>query len=298
LAFGLRPDTIFVMRTIVVTGTSTGIGYATAKVLMQAGMRVFGSVRRPADAERLRQELGSAFSPLLFDVTDESAVKAAAAEVERHLDGQTLFGLVNNAGVAFPGPLLHLPIDDFRTQIEVNLTAQLFVTQTFAPMLGADESRKGRPGRIVMMSSIGGRNASPFVGAYSASKFGLEGMSEALRRELMIFGIDVVIVAPGNVATPIWDKVDDSNIEAFARTRYAPALNFMKAFAVENGRHGLPAEAIGAAVLTALTAPRPKARYTLTPQPLQFFAVQYLPKRVVDRLIAKRLGWSRPRGRE
>jgi NAD(P)-dependent dehydrogenase (short-subunit alcohol dehydrogenase family) len=286
------------MRTVVVTGTSTGIGYAAAQVLIKAGMHVFGSVRRPADAERLQRELGPAFSPLVFDVTDAPAVKAAADEVERHLDGQTLFGLVNNAGVAFPGPLVHLPIDDFRRQLEVNLTAQLFVTQTFAPMLGMDETRKGPPGRIVMMSSIGGRNASPFAGAYSASKFGMEGMSEALRRELLLFGIDVVIVAPGAVATPIWDKVDELEDGTFGHTRYAPALNAMKAFAVESGRHGLPAETIGRAVLTALTTPRPKTRYTLTPQPWQFFVVRFFPKRLVDRLIARRLGWSRPRTRE
>ena len=287
-----------VMRTVVVTGTSTGIGYATAKVLIQAGMHVFGSVRRPADAERLRQELGPSFSPLLFDVTDESAVKTAAVEVEQHLDGRTLFGLVNNAGVAFPGPLLHLPIEDFRKQIDVNLTAQLFVTQTFAAMLGTDESRTGTPGRIVMMSSIAGRNAAPFAGAYSASKFGLEGMSEALRRELMLFGIDVVVIAPGNVVTPIWEKVESLPVEKYAQTRYVSALNFMKEFAVESGRRGLPAETIGQAVLTALTHPRPKTRYTLTPQPVQFFVVRYFPKRLIDRLTAKRLGWSRPRSRE
>jgi NAD(P)-dependent dehydrogenase (short-subunit alcohol dehydrogenase family) len=286
------------MRTVVVTGTSTGIGYATAQVLIRAGMHVFGSVRRSADADRLRQELGPSFSPLLFDVTDQIAVTAAAAEVERHLEGRTLFGLVNNAGVAFPGPLLHLPIDDFRRQLEVNLTAQLFATQTFAPLLGTDERRNGPPGRIVMMSSIGGRTASPFVGAYSASKFGLEAISEALRRELVLFGIDVVVIAPGNVATPIWDKVDSQELEKFAQTRYAPALNLMKGFAIESGRSGLPAGTIGRAVLTALTTPRPKVRYTLTPQPLQFFLVRFLPKRIVDRLIAKRLGWSRPRTRE
>ena len=212
------------MRTVVVTGTSTGIGYATAQVLIQEGMHVFGSVRRPADAERLRAELGTLFSPLLFDVTDQPAIEAAVEHVSRHLNGQMLFGLVNNAGVAFPGPLLHLPIEDFRRQLEVNLTAQLFVTQTFAPLLGTDETRKGSPGRIVMMSSVGGRSASPFVGAYSASKFGMEGMSEALRRELLMFGIDVVVIAPGAVATPIWEKVDLQDFGKLANTRYASAL--------------------------------------------------------------------------
>ena len=122
------------MRSVVVTGTSTGIGYATAQVLTGQGIGVFGSVRREADADRLQRELGPLFTPLLFDVTDGPAVARAAEQVCRHVTGRTLFGLVNNAGVAFPGPLLHLPIDDFRRQLEVNLTAQLFVTQKFAPL--------------------------------------------------------------------------------------------------------------------------------------------------------------------
>ncbi|MGH6693371.1 MAG: SDR family oxidoreductase [Gammaproteobacteria bacterium] len=283
------------MHTVVVTGTSTGIGHATARVLTQEGIHVFGSVRKPADADRLRAELGPRFTPLLFDVTDSAAVTAGAEQVARHLNGQKLFGLVNNAGVAFPGPLLHLPIDDFRGQLEVNLTAQLFVTQTFAPLLGTDESRTGTPGRIVMMSSVGGRSASPFVGAYSASKFGLEGMSEALRRELLMFGIDVIVVAPGAVATPIWDKVDTLDVERLVHTRYAAALKIMKEFAVESGRRGLPAETIGRTVLTALTSARPRTRYTVTPEPIKLLIGRILPKRTVDRLIAKRLGWSRRR---
>jgi NAD(P)-dependent dehydrogenase (short-subunit alcohol dehydrogenase family) len=281
------------MNTVVVTGTSTGIGYSTAQVLTQQGMHVFGSVRRAADAERVQRELGTRFTPLVFDVTDEPAVVQAARQVEAHLAGKTLFGLVNNAGLAFPGPLLHLPIEDFRRQLEVNLTAQLFVTQTFLPLLGTDERRTGRRGRVVMMSSVGGRSASPFAGAYSASKFGLEGLSECLRRELMIYGIDVVVIAPGAVATPIWDKVDTLDLGRLADTPYAPALEKMKAFVIESGRRGLPAETIGRTVLTALTASRPKTRYTVTPQPFTFFLGQVLPKRFVDRLIAGRLGWKR-----
>lgn len=286
---------MFHMRTVVVTGTSTGIGYATARVLTQEGIHVFGSVRRPQDADRLSGELGPLFRPLLFDVTDYAAVEDGAAQVSRHLNGQRLFGLVNNAGVAFPGPLLHLPIDDFRRQLEVNLIAQLFITQAFAPLLGTDDARTGSPGRIVMMSSIGGRSASPFAGAYSASKFGMEGMSEALRRELLMFGIDVVVIAPGAVATPIWDKVDTLDAARLAHTRYASALKLAKDFSVESGRRGLPAETIGRTVLTALTTPRPRTRYTVTPEPMKWLIGRVLPKRLVDRLIAKRLGWSRPR---
>ena len=283
------------MRSVVVTGTSTGIGYATARVLTGQGIGVFGSVRREADAERLQRELGSLFTPLLFDVTDGPAVARAAERVSRQLHGRTLFGLVNNAGVAFPGPLLHLPIEDFRQQLEVNLTAQLFVTQTFAPLLGADAARKGAPGRVVMMSSVGGRNGSPFLGAYSASKFGLEGMSESLRRELMVHGIDVIIIAPGAIATPIWDKAEALDVKRLEHTPYASALQIMKDFAMESARRGLPAEVIGRTVLTALTASRPKTRYTVTPEPVRWLIGQWLPKRTVDRIIARRFGWNRTR---
>jgi NAD(P)-dependent dehydrogenase (short-subunit alcohol dehydrogenase family) len=177
------------MKSIVVTGASTGIGWGCAKVLITKSFRVFGSVRKQADAERLSKEFGPNFVSLIFDVTDEAAVNRAAKQVEAALASELLYGLVNNAGIAVPGPLLYLSVDAFRRQINVNLTGHLTVTQAFAPFLGTNRSAKGRRGRIVMISSVGGRNALPFVGAYSASKFGLEGFSESLRRELMLFGI-------------------------------------------------------------------------------------------------------------
>jgi NAD(P)-dependent dehydrogenase (short-subunit alcohol dehydrogenase family) len=278
------------MKSVVVTGVSTGIGWGCVKVLVASGFRVFGSVRNQADAERLSSEFGANFTPLTYDVTDEAAVAAGAKQVEATLAGETLFGLVNNAGIAVPGPLLHLKVEDFERQITVNLTGPLIVTQAFAPMLGADRSRKGGPGRIVMISSVGGKNAAPFLGAYSASKFGLEGMSESLRRELMIFGIDVIIVAPGTVATPIWDKADAVDATPFANTPFAPALDRLRRGMVSNGKNGLPPERIGEAVKTALTVPRPKTRFTLTPNPLQNLMATTLPKRVVDNIIASRLG--------
>jgi NAD(P)-dependent dehydrogenase (short-subunit alcohol dehydrogenase family) len=226
-------------RSVVVTGASTGIGHACVKVLAASGFHVFGGLRKPADADRLSQEFGTGFTPLLFDVTDEAAVAAAARKVEAALEGGTLFGLVNNAGVAVPGPLLYLKVDDFRHQLEVNLTGQLIVTQAFAPLLGADRARKGPPGRIVMISSVGGKNAMPFVGPYAASKFALEGFSESLRREMIMFGIDVVIVAPGAVATPIWDK-SDIDITTYSNTPYLAPLGKLRDFMIAMGRNGLP----------------------------------------------------------
>ena len=278
---------------VVVTGASTGIGAACVKVLTAAGFHVFGSVRKPADADRLTQEFGDSFTPLVFDVTDRVAVAAAAQKVEQALGGATLAGLVNNAGIAVAGPLIYLGIEDFERQFAVNVTGPLIVTQAFAPLLGADRSRKGAPGRIVMISSVGGRNALPFAGPYAASKFAIEGLSESLRRELMLFGVDVVIVAPGAVVTPIWDKTETA-IAPFANTPYAPVLERMKAFMLRNASKGLPADRIGETVKTALTAPKPKVRYTITPNPFQNFLTRTLPRRVVDRMIARGIGLNQP----
>jgi NAD(P)-dependent dehydrogenase (short-subunit alcohol dehydrogenase family) len=197
---------------------------------------------------------------------------------------------VNNAGIAVAGPLLYLKLDEFRQQIEVNLTGQLIVTQAFAPLLGADRSRKGEPGRIVMISSVGGKNANPFMGPYNASKFALEGLSEALRRELMIFGIDVIVVGPGAVATPIWDKADSVDVSQYANTPYVKSLTAVKDFMLETGRKGFPPEKLGEVVHKALTVAKPKTRYTVTPEPFMNFLMLNLPKRMVDNMVAGRLG--------
>jgi NAD(P)-dependent dehydrogenase (short-subunit alcohol dehydrogenase family) len=278
------------MKSVVVTGASTGIGWGCAKVLCARGFHVFGSVRRQADADRLKTEFGDKFTPLLFDITDPAAVTRGAEQVAAALGNDTLAGLVNNAGIAVPGPMLFVNIDELRHQLEINVIGQVIVTQAFAPLLGADRSRSGEHGRIVMISSVGGRNASPFVGPYNASKFALEGLSESLRRELMLYGIDVIVVAPGAVATPIWDKADAVDVSRYANTPYGPALTKVKEFMISNGRKGFPPEKIGEAVYVALTARKPKVRYTVTPDPLQNLVVTTLPKRMVDRMIAGRLG--------
>jgi NAD(P)-dependent dehydrogenase (short-subunit alcohol dehydrogenase family) len=278
------------MRSVVVTGTSTGIGWGTAKTLVGHGFRVFGSVRKKLDADRLVAEFGSNFVPLLFDVSDEMAVKAAAAQVRTALSGATLAGLVNNAGVAVAGPLLQLPIAEFRRQLEINVVGVVSVTQAFAPLLGTDHELKGAPGRIVNISSVGGQVASPFVSPYNASKFALEGLSEGLRRELLPFGIDVIVVAPGAVATPIWSKAEEADITPYLNTPYAEPLKRLRAYMLALGEKGLPPERIGEVVLQALTVARPKVRYRVTPQPLQDWMARNLPKRFIDRAVGRRLG--------
>lgn len=281
------------MQSVVVTGVSTGIGWAITKVLIQYGFRVFGSVRKTQDAERLAKEFGERFVPLFFDVTDEAAVQAAAGQVREQLNGETLGGLVNNAGIAMPGPLIHLPIDDFRRQLEVNLVSVLIVTKAFVPLLGSDRSLRGKPGRILNMSSVSGTIGYPLVGAYAASKHGLEGFSESLRRELMLFGIDVIIIGPGSVATPIWDKAEQADISIYANTEYVePALR-IREYMLRNGKNGFPAEKVGEVVLHALTTPKPRVRYAVVSgRSLRRLILRLAPKRVIDKFIARNFGFS------
>jgi NAD(P)-dependent dehydrogenase (short-subunit alcohol dehydrogenase family) len=274
------------MRSIVITGTSTGIGYSAAKVLIARGFRVFGSVRKAADADRVKAELGANFVPLVFDATDEAAVDAAAREVGTALNGETLAGLVNNAGIAVSGPFLELPVADFRRQMEVNVMGPVIATKAFAPLLGADPSRKGPRGRIVMISSVAGQNGNPLGSPYSTSKHAIEGLSESLRREFMLFGIDVIVVAPGAVKTPIWDKSAD--ISSWRNSPFLPALERMRAFVQILAETGLPAEKIGEVVHDALTLPHPKVRYEISPDPFRMLMMRILPKRRLDRIIARR----------
>jgi NAD(P)-dependent dehydrogenase (short-subunit alcohol dehydrogenase family) len=278
------------MQSVVITGASTGIGHATAKLLLDRGFRVFGSVRKQADADRLNSEFGANFIPLLFDVTDEAAVLSAAREVRAALGGETLAGLVNNAGIAVTGPVLELAADEFRRQINVNVIGPVIAIQAFGPLLGSDPSLRGPKGRIVMISSVAGKSGNPLMSAYSASKHAIEGLSEALRREMMLFGIDVIIVAPGAVKTPIWSKADEVDISAYQNSPFFPALGRIRKFMMHLGEIGLPPARIAEVIADALTLGNPKVRYSITPDPMRHLVTAMLPKRMVDRIIAKRLG--------
>jgi NAD(P)-dependent dehydrogenase (short-subunit alcohol dehydrogenase family) len=282
------------IQSVVITGASTGIGWATAKLLLDRGFRVFGSVRKKTDADRLKSEFGASFTPLLFDVTDEAAVLAAAREVRAALDGETLTGLVNNAGVALAGPVLELSADEFRRQMDVNVIGPIIATQAFAPLLGSDPSLKGKPGRIVMISSVAGRSGNPLTPAYAASKHAIEGLSESLRREMMLFGIDVIIVAPGAVKTPIWGKADGVDMSRYRNSPYLPALEKIRTFTRHLSEIGLPPEKIAGTIAAALTSAHPKVRYQVTPDPVRHLITAVLPKRMVDRIIARRLGLMPP----
>jgi NAD(P)-dependent dehydrogenase (short-subunit alcohol dehydrogenase family) len=277
--------------TIVLTGASTGIGEASVAALIEAGFFLFGSVRKDLDAARLQRRFGADFAPLFFDVLAGGAIAGAVEQVEARLGGRKLAGLVNNAGVALPGPLLHQPVAEFQQQFEVNLFGQLKVIQAFAPLLGAGGEREGKPGRIVNMSSVAGTLAAPYLGAYAASKHALEGFSDALRRELMIFGVDVIVIEPGVINTPIWEKAERVDLARYDDTAFGPGARRLQQWASERGRKGAPVELVARAVVRALTAPRPPARIRVVPNYLfDWLAPRLLPTRFLDRLIARRLG--------
>jgi NAD(P)-dependent dehydrogenase (short-subunit alcohol dehydrogenase family) len=279
------------MRSVVVTGASTGIGRALVAQLVRSGCHVWATVRRPEDADSLRAEHGDAVDPVIMDVTDEASVRAAG---ERVGAAGPLDALVNNAGVALPGPLEHVPLDVFRRQLEVNLVGQLAVTQTMLPALRAGRA-SGRDARIVMIGSIGGRIAGPMLGPYHAAKFGLVGLTGALRAELAPSGIRVLLVEPGVIATPIWERgardgrALAEGLPPEARARYGAQMEAAVAGAARSAARGLPADRAAAVVLRALTERNPRPRRVVGRDAQMVAAVvRLLPHRAVYRMTAAR----------
>ena len=278
-------------RAAVVTGASTGIGLACVQRLTQDGWHVFAAVRKTEDGDRLVKDFGASVTPLIMDVTDGPAIKAAAEQVRTALDGKTLKGLVNNAGIAVAGPLLELPVEDFEHQMDVNVTGIVRVTQAFGPLLGADTSLDGEPGRIVMMSSVAGEMGAPFMSPYSASKHAVEGISKSLRRELMLYGIQVIVIGPGAVATPIWEKAEEIDVAPYENSDFFEPLKRIRNWMTKNGPAGLPPSKIADRVFRAFTEDEPKFRYAIVPQRLTNWSLpKLLPDRMVDNMVAKRVG--------
>jgi NAD(P)-dependent dehydrogenase (short-subunit alcohol dehydrogenase family) len=279
-------------RPVVVTGVSSGIGRAIARTLSAAGFTVFGSVRRAEDAATFEAETGG--TALSFDIRDEAAIAEAAAKVHAAAGEEGIAALVNNAGIALPGALERIPIERFREQIEIGLVGPLAVTKAFLPSLKGRGAR-ARAGRIINISSVAGATAMPFLGPYSAAKFGLEAMSDSLRRELAVYGIEVVVIQPGGIATPAWEKAASEDSSAFAAGPYEkPAAEF-RDLALAAGTGGMAAERVAGLVLRVLRARRPRPRYLITPHPVTERIIRRLPTRLLDRLIARRLGLRPPR---
>lgn len=282
------------MKTVVITGASTGIGRSTAEHLAQAGWQVFAGIRKEKDGAALIAA-DDRIKPILLDVTKPEHVDAAVETVRAALDGQKLAGLVNNAGIANMGPLAIQPLDQFQAHFDVNVFGLLRATQAFAPLLGMDESLSGQSGRIVNITSVGGRLASPFLGAYTATKHAVESMTDSLRRELVIFGVDAIAVGPGAVKTPIWDKAEESNSSnPYSNSPWSEPIEKFSETMLEGGRTGLDPEVIARTIETALTEAKPKARYAPVPNKLTNFTLpMLLPKRTVDGFFQKRFGLAR-----
>jgi NAD(P)-dependent dehydrogenase (short-subunit alcohol dehydrogenase family) len=272
---------------VVVTGASTGIGEATATHLKSLGFEVLAGVRKDEDAERLR---GQGVTPVKLDVIEADSIAAAREEIEQATGGR-LFGLVNNAGIAVAAPLEYIPIDRLRHQLEVNLIGQVAVTQALLPLLRAAK------GRIVNVSSIGGRIALPLASPYAASKFALEAVSDSLRRELRHLGVEVVVIEPGGIKTPIWKKGNaaaDELLEQVPEEAEALYGDLVAAVRAETDKiekeRGLPPSAVAEVIGTALTAKKPKTRYLVGRDAKMRAAIaKRVPDRVMDSLIGRAL---------
>ena len=279
------------MLSVVVTGASSGIGRQISKTLVKNGYRVFGSVRNGVDGKAVKEELGEQFTPLVFDVTQQDQVMASVKDVEAELKGAKLAGLINNAGIAVFGAIQNLSAEEFRHQFDVNLMGVFHCTQAYMGLLGADEDRIGAPGKIINISSVSGEMAMPFMGAYNMSKFGLEGFSEALRREFMIFGIDVVVIAPGPVKTAIWGKVDKiSMLARYDNSPYRSAFAKVIGMTDQMERAGCDPQVISNRALSILKSDNPKTRYRIDVQGKQNGFLRLLPKRVADKMIGSQMG--------
>jgi NAD(P)-dependent dehydrogenase (short-subunit alcohol dehydrogenase family) len=277
------------VRSALVTGASTGIGRASALRLDRSGWRVFAGVRREEDAEALRAAASERLVPLILDVTDAGQIAAAAERVAAEGEGG-LDGLVNNAGVAIPGPLETLHIDDFRRQLEVNLTGQVAVTQAML-----EEIRRAR-GRLVFISSIGGRIAFPLTGAYHAAKFGVEAVGDVFRQELRPWGISVSIVEPGSIDTPIWERGERAAEELAERSPrreelYGQAVASYRKVVRQLAERGIAPEKVAEVVEHALSDGRPRTRYLVgLDARVQARLKPFLPARLFDRIVARAMG--------
>ncbi len=272
---------------MVVTGASTGIGRAAASRLDREGFRVFAGVRKLADGQALRDTASPRLTPLLLDVTDAASIAAAVGQVSTETGGHGLQGLVNNAGVAVGGVLEFLDIEQLRYQLEVNLVGAVAVTKGFLPLI------RHTGGRVVNISSDSGLLSTPFMAPYCASKFGLEAISDALRRELRPWGIQVVIVEPGAIATPIWDKARPHTKElraalpAEAVGLYGQMFDRVESFVEKQAAGAISADAVADAVYRGLTGRRPKLRYQVgNDAKMTRWMTRLLPARAVDAIVA------------
>ncbi|NUN99512.1 MAG: SDR family NAD(P)-dependent oxidoreductase [Saprospiraceae bacterium] len=276
------------MRYILVTGVSSGIGYACVAYFIEQGCHVFGSVRKPEDAARLSQIFGANYTPLLFDVTDSEAIRRAVEVVKAKLgEGENLFGLVVNAGIQIPGPILYLTREEMRYQFDVNVFGTLEVIQYFVPLLR--ETGQNKPGRIVHVGSTSAAITLPFTSFYSAAKSAMHSLCDTLRRELMMYGVDVIDIYVGPVNNELVAKVAPYKERYKATDYYAAITMRLEGALKKNIPKGLLSEEVAAAIFRSLTVPNPKHRFALNKDWFNtWFIPTLLPHRVLDRIVAKK----------
>lgn len=277
------------MKSILITGVSTGIGWSTAKLFLAKGYLVFGSVRKQADADRLQQEFGKDFHPLIFDVQDLKGIQEAYLEVKTTLRDNPLDCLVNNAGVSVNGPMAYIALEEFSSQLDINVLGLVRVTQTFLPLLGFDNNLP--KGRIINISSGAGRVTRPFMAPYAASKHAVEAVSDGLRRELLDFGIRVTIVEPGPIKSEIWNKAKAESavqINKYKGTPYEKIYEKM-----DKAVQGMEGAALDAGIVANLIydiveGRKNKTRYLVAPKKWMFWlAIHIFPDKFLDKMFQK-----------
>ncbi len=276
-------ETNFEERFVVVTGASTGIGRSIAEELSQNGYKVFATVRKESDFETL-SKLSTNLIPIKMDVTDHESIIKAHEVIKDYLGEKRLYSLINNAGIAVGGPMELINIDEVKKQFDVNYFGVLDTTQIFFDLLDKNNSK------IINMSSVGGKIASPFMGAYNSSKFALEAMSDSLRREIFDTNIEVVVIEPGMIATPIWDKADEIDIEKYKDSSYVKYIEKAKKHAVDEGRKSAPVEKVSQRILEVLSRKSNNSRYWVSGNPLlEVFIPRVLPDKILDFIVKKAL---------
>jgi len=280
------------MRTVLITGVSTGIGKSIAEILINNKFLVIGSVRKEEDANYLKEKYPDKFDYVIFDVTNKEAIENSRKKVESIIskNNSYLTCVINNAGIALGGPLRYLDVDIYKKQFEVNYFGLINVTKTFLDLL-IDSNKYPLKNKIINIGSISGKRSYPFVGPYTSSKFALEGLTDSLRRELLIHDIDVVLVEPGPIKTEIWNKAPDIENNPFVNTEYGNSLRKFNNMYIKMGKYGLHPDLVGNLVLKILLTNKPKTRYVITPEKLKNYIIPgFLPDRWVDRLVGKMLG--------
>ena len=275
------------MKNIFITGVSTGIGYDALTSLVSRGYFVIGTVRKSEDADKLKKEFGDKCIILIFDVRDVETSMAEISTVIPKMEKEGLYCLINNAGIAIPGPLQHITEDEFEQQMDVNVKSVRRITNILLPYLGTD--KKYEPGKIINISSVSGLFNSPYNGSYCISKHALESMTDVYRRELAMFGIRVSAIQPGPIKTEIWNK-SKGTLDRFKDTAYGELLSSADKMIENAEKSAFDVKVVTDIIINILQSKQPKTKYLIHRKKFLFRMLAfYLPDKLVDKMIAKTL---------